>query len=69
MDLGDRLGTLRFLVHDRDPVFTTVFGEVFRAEGLRVITTLPRTPRMNAICERGHRDPPPRTAGLDLDPQ
>jgi transposase InsO family protein len=52
MDLGDRLGTLRFLVHDRDPVFTTAFGEVFRAEGLRIITTLPRTPRMNAICER-----------------
>lgn len=28
------------------------FGEVFKAEGLRVITTLPRTPRMNATCER-----------------
>jgi hypothetical protein len=27
MDLGDRLGTLRFLVHDCDPVFTTAFGE------------------------------------------
>jgi transposase InsO family protein len=52
MDLGDRLGTLRFLIHDRDPVFTTAFGEVFKAEGLRVITTLPKTPRMNAICER-----------------
>jgi putative transposase len=52
MDLGDRLGTLRFLIHDRDPVFTAAFGEVFRAEGLRIITTLPRTPRMNAICER-----------------
>jgi putative transposase len=52
MDLGDRLGTLRFLIHDRDPVFTTAFGEVFKAEGLRIITTLPRTPRMNAICER-----------------
>jgi transposase InsO family protein len=52
MDLGNRLGTLRFLVHDRDPVFTTAFGEVFSAEGLRIITTLPRTPRMNAICER-----------------
>ena len=52
MDLGDRLGTLRFLIHDRDPVFTPAFGEVFRAEGLRIITTLPRTPRMNAICER-----------------
>jgi len=52
MDLGDRLGALRFLVHDRDPLFTAAFGEVFRSEGLRVITTLPRTPRMNAICER-----------------
>jgi putative transposase len=52
MDPGDRLGTLRFLIHDRDPVFTTAFGEVFKAEGLRVITTLSKTPRMNAICER-----------------
>ncbi len=52
MDLGDRLGTLRFLIHDRDPVFTAAFGEVFKAEGLRIITTLPKTPRMNAICER-----------------
>jgi transposase InsO family protein len=52
MDLGDHLGTLRFLIHDRDPVFTTAFGEVFRSEGLRIITTLPKTPWMNAICER-----------------
>jgi putative transposase len=52
MDLGDRLGTLRFLIHDRDPLFTIAFGEVFKAEGLRIMTTLPRTPRMNAICER-----------------
>jgi transposase InsO family protein len=52
MDLDDRLGALRFLIHDRDPVFTAAFAEVFQAEGLRIITTLPRTPRMNAICER-----------------
>ena len=52
MDLGDRLGTLRFLIHDRDPLFTTAFEEVFKTEGLRIIPTLPRTPRMNAICER-----------------
>ncbi len=52
MDLGERLGALRFLIHDRAPVFTAAFGEVFRSEGLRVITTLPKTPRMNAICER-----------------
>jgi len=43
MDLGDLLGTLRFLIHDRDPVFTTAFGEVFRSERLRIITTLPKT--------------------------
>ena len=52
MDLGVRLGTLRFLVHDRDPLVTAAFGEVFTAGGLRIITTLPRTPRMNAICGR-----------------
>ena len=52
MDVGDRLGTLRFLIHDRDPVFTTASGEVSKAAGLRIITTLPKTPRMNAICER-----------------
>lgn len=52
MDLGNRLFGLRFLIHDRDPLFTSAFREVFTAEGLRTITTLPRTPRMNAICER-----------------
>jgi hypothetical protein len=57
MDLGDRLGTLRFLIHDRDPVFTTAFGEVLRSGGLRIIVTLPKTPRMNAICERVNGTP------------
>ncbi|GAA4620259.1 hypothetical protein GCM10023196_003510 [Actinoallomurus vinaceus] len=35
-----------------DPLFTAAFGEVFQAEGLRIIKTMPQTPRMNAICER-----------------
>jgi putative transposase len=52
MDLGDRIEALQFLIHDRDPLFTTGFAEVFKAEGLRIITTLPPTPRMNAVCER-----------------
>lgn len=52
MDLGDRIGALRFLIHDRDPVFTAAFDEVFKTEGVRIVRTLPRTPRMNATCER-----------------
>ncbi|MET7338797.1 integrase core domain-containing protein [Nonomuraea sp. NPDC005650] len=52
IDLGDRMAGLRFLIHDRDPLFTSAFREVFTAEELRVITAMPRTPRMNAICER-----------------
>ncbi|MDX3103719.1 integrase core domain-containing protein [Nonomuraea angiospora] len=52
MDLGERIDGLRFVIHDRDPLFTSAFREAFTAEGLRIITTLPRTPRMNAICER-----------------
>ncbi|MCW2880962.1 MAG: integrase catalytic region [Sphaerisporangium sp.] len=55
MDLSDRIDALRFLIHDRDLLFTTAFGEVFRADGLRVITTLPRTPRRQNL--------PPRTPG------
>ena len=48
----DGLGTLRFLIHDRDPLFTAAFAEVFKAEELQVITTRPKTPRMNSACER-----------------
>jgi hypothetical protein len=31
MDLGKRPSTLRFLIHDRDPLFTTASGEVSKA--------------------------------------
>ncbi|MET9248787.1 integrase core domain-containing protein [Nonomuraea sp. NPDC003709] len=52
MGLGERIAGLRFLIHDRDPLFTVAVREVFTAEGLWTITILPRTPRMNAVCER-----------------
>ncbi|MFI9846913.1 hypothetical protein ACIHFD_58545 [Nonomuraea sp. NPDC051941] len=51
MDPGDRIAELRFLIHNRDPLFTSAFRGAFETEGLPIITTLPRTPRMNAICE------------------
>ncbi|URN07139.1 hypothetical protein LUW74_29970 [Actinomadura madurae] len=33
MDLEERIDTLRFVIHDRDPLFTTAFAEVFTADG------------------------------------
>jgi putative transposase len=52
MDLGERAGSFRFLIRDRDGKFTALFDEVFRAEGIRIVSTAPRAPRMNAIMER-----------------
>ncbi|MFF4625510.1 hypothetical protein [Nonomuraea jabiensis] len=49
---GERIAELRFLIHDRDPLFSSEFREAFAAEGFRIIATMPHTPRMNAICER-----------------
>jgi hypothetical protein len=39
---GVRFSLLGPLRGWRDPVFTAAFGEVFKAEGLRVISTLTR---------------------------
>jgi transposase InsO family protein len=52
MDLGDRATTLTFLLRDRDSRFTRGFDAVFAAEGIRILTSPPRAPRANAICER-----------------
>jgi hypothetical protein len=51
-DLGQRIETFKFLIHDRDPIFTRAFDEVFRADGLKIIRTVAHVPRMNAHCER-----------------
>ena len=52
MDLGERAGSFKFLIRDRDSKFTALFDEVFRAEGIRVVLTAAQAPRMNAIMER-----------------
>jgi hypothetical protein len=59
MDLGDDLAALRFLIHDRDPLFPTAFAEVFKAEELQIIKTLPKTPRIERHLRTRHRHPPP----------
>ena len=52
MDFGDRIGSLRFLIRDRDAKFTGVFDTIFEGEGEKTVKIPPRTPRANAYSER-----------------
>jgi hypothetical protein len=52
MDLGDRAGSVKFLIRDRDTTFTAAFDAVLTSVGFRIITTLVRAPRAHAIAER-----------------
>ena len=44
--------TYRFLIHDRDSIFSQVLDQNICNLGLRVLKTPPRAPQANAICER-----------------
>jgi putative transposase len=69
MDLGDRLGTMRFLIHDRDPLFTTAFREVFKAGGTADHYHLAEDAPDERHLRTRHRDPAPRAAGPHFDPR
>ncbi|MCX4688556.1 integrase core domain-containing protein [Kitasatospora purpeofusca] len=51
-DLGSHAESLRFLLRDRDSKYDQSFDAVFEAEEMQILKSAPRTPRMNAHCER-----------------
>jgi putative transposase len=42
----------RFLIHDRDAIFSQEFDQSIRHPGLKVLKTPVRSPKANALCER-----------------
>jgi putative transposase len=52
MDLHDTGTTVKYLIRDRDSRYTATFDAVFASEGVAIVKTGIRVPRMNAIMER-----------------
>ncbi|MFI6359684.1 integrase core domain-containing protein [Streptomyces sp. NPDC050743] len=52
MELQDADATAKHLIRDRNSKYTRTFDAVFEAEGIEIITTGIRIPRMNSIMER-----------------
>jgi transposase InsO family protein len=42
----------RFLLHDRDPLFTQTFRETLAATGIETVRLPPKSPNLNAFAER-----------------
>jgi putative transposase len=42
----------KFLIHDRDSIFASELDQSIQALGIGVLKSAPRSPTMNAICER-----------------
>ena len=42
----------KYLIHDRDPLFTEEFREILKASGIKPIKTLPMAPHLNCVVER-----------------
>ena len=52
MDLDDRRGRPRFLIHDRDGKFSRAFDSIFRSGDIEIVRTPIQAPNANAFAER-----------------
>jgi putative transposase len=51
----ERTGILngkRFLIHDRDPLFTAEFQDILTGVGINCVKLPPKSPNLNAHAER-----------------
>ncbi|MFC1642294.1 integrase core domain-containing protein [Myxococcota bacterium] len=46
------LKDMRYLIHDRDPVFTKCFAEILASAGVETVKLPPKSPNLNAFAER-----------------
>ena len=46
------LRSAHYLIHDRDPLYTRVFGEILEGGGVQSIRLPPKSPNLNAYAER-----------------
>ena len=42
----------KYLIHDRDPLFTQEFRAILKSSGVKPIRTLPMSPHLNCVVER-----------------
>ena len=54
----------RFVIHDRDSIFSKDLDRGVKAMGVRVLRTPVRAPKANAVCERLGGKPAPRVPEL-----
>jgi transposase InsO family protein len=42
----------KYIIHDRDPLFTKAFRKILKCSGVKPIKTLPMSPHLNCLIER-----------------
>jgi len=51
-EVGEQADRFRYLIRDRDSIFTDAFDAVFTAENIEIEKSAPQAPKMNAFAER-----------------